>query len=66
MIWFAFILAMFLMMQSLSLLRPSFQTGPYLSSLLLIAMASMIRNVVVTQKRLNALVDIVLADDAKR
>ena len=66
MIGAAFFLAMFLLMESVSFLRPSFQSGPYLSALLLIAIASLIRNVVVTQKRLDALMDIVLADDAKR
>ena len=66
MTWFAFILAMFLLMETLSFLRPSLQTGPYLSALLLVAIASLVRNVVVTQKRLDALVAIVLADDAKR
>lgn len=62
MIGFAFFLAMFLLMETLSLLRPSFRTGPYLSALLLVAIASIIRNVVVTQRRLDALMEIVLAD----
>ncbi len=66
MVFFAFFLAMFLLAESLSFLRPSFQAGPYLAALLLVAIASIVRNVVVTQKRLDALMEIVLADDAKR